>query len=91
MKHINYFVLTFFAILIPAIGISEEQSEEFNPDLPPQISEANAEFVYKFLLAELAIQRNDINAAGHLYLDLALIIFYKSDHIYKLFVALLWS
>ena len=71
MKHINYFVLTFFAFLIPAIGISEEQSEEFNPDLPPQISEANAEFVYKFLLAELAIQRNDINAAGHLYLDLA--------------------
>ena len=71
MKHINYFVLTFFAFLIPAIGISEEQSEEFNPDLPPEISEANAEFVYKFLLAELAIQRNDINAAGHLYLDLA--------------------
>jgi len=71
MKHINYFVLIFFAFLIPAIGISEEQSEEFNPDLPPQISEANAEFVYKFLLAELAIQRNDINAAGHLYLDLA--------------------
>ena len=71
MKHINYFVLTFFAFLIPAIGISEEQSEEFNPDLPPKISEANAEFVYKFLLAELAIQRNDINAAGHLYLDLA--------------------
>ena len=71
MKHINYFLLTFFAFLIPAIGISEEQSEEFNPDLPPQISEANAEFVYKFLLAELAIQRNDINAAGHLYLDLA--------------------
>lgn len=71
MKHIYYFVLTFFAFLIPAIGISEEQSEEFNPDLPPQISEANAEFVYKFLLAELAIQRNDINAAGHLYLDLA--------------------
>jgi tetratricopeptide (TPR) repeat protein len=71
MKYINNLLITFLILVIPALGISEEQLEEFNPDLPAQITEANAEFVYKFLLAELAIQRNDINSAGHLYLDLA--------------------
>ena len=71
MKYINKLLITFLILIIPALGISEEQLEEFNPDLPAQITEANAEFVYKFLLAELAIQRNDINSAGHLYLDLA--------------------
>jgi tetratricopeptide (TPR) repeat protein len=50
---------------------AEEEVETFNTNLPAQISEANAEFVYKFLLAEIALQRNDPNAAGHLYLDLA--------------------
>ena len=69
--YINKLLITFLILIIPALGISEEQLEEFNPDLPAQITEANAEFVYKFLLAELAIQRNDINSAGHLYLDLA--------------------
>ena len=71
MIYINKLLITFLILIIPALGISEEQLEEFNPDLPAQITEANAEFVYKFLLAELAIQRNDINSAGHLYLDLA--------------------
>jgi len=71
MKYINKLLITFLILFIPLLGISEEQLEEFNPDLPAQITEANAEFVYKFLLAELAIQRNDINSAGHLYLDLA--------------------
>ncbi len=71
MKYINKLLITFLILIFPALGISEEQLEEFNPDLPAQITEANAEFVYKFLLAELAIQRNDINSAGHLYLDLA--------------------
>ncbi|AKO64734.1 hypothetical protein VI34_05335 [Methylophilales bacterium MBRSG12] len=71
MKYINKFLIPFLILIIPVLGISEEQLEKFNPDLPAQITEANAEFVYKFLLAELAIQRNDINSAGHLYLDLA--------------------
>ncbi len=71
MKYINKLLITFLILTVPTLGISEEQLEEFNPDLPAQITEANAEFVYKFLLAELAIQRNDINSAGHLYLDLA--------------------
>ena len=71
MKYTNKLIISFLLLTIPLIGISEEQLEEFNPNLPAQITEANAEFVYKFLLAELAIQRNDINSAGHLYLDLA--------------------
>ena len=71
MKYINKLLITFLILIIPTLGITEEQLKEFNPDLPAQITEANAEFVYKFLLAELAIQRNDINSAGHLYLDLA--------------------
>ena len=47
------------------------QQDNFNPNLPPKITDANAEFVYKFLLAEIATQRGDFNSAGHLYLDLA--------------------
>tara|TARA_B110000037_G_scaffold155558_1_gene175360 strand:- start:1377 stop:3119 length:1743 start_codon:yes stop_codon:yes gene_type:complete len=45
--------------------------EVFNENNPPQITKTNAEFVYKFLLAEIATQRGDINTAGHIYLDLA--------------------
>ena len=71
MKIIRNLLVTTFVFLIPSFLFAEEQLDEFDPNLPAQIDEANAEFVYKFLLAELAIQRNDINAAGHLYLDLA--------------------
>jgi len=46
-------------------------SEIFDENKPATIKNANAEFVYKFLLAEIASQRGDLNAAGHLYLDLA--------------------
>ena len=51
----------------------KNDSEEriFNENLPAKISTANSEFVYKFLLAEIATQRNDLNSAGHIYLDLA--------------------
>tara|TARA_B100000787_G_scaffold47889_1_gene34354 strand:- start:1299 stop:3044 length:1746 start_codon:yes stop_codon:yes gene_type:complete len=48
-----------------------DKSEVFNENMPAQISEANAEFVYKFLLAEIAAQRGELNSAGHIYLDLA--------------------
>jgi tetratricopeptide (TPR) repeat protein len=47
------------------------EEEIFNENLPAKISTANSEFVYKFLLAEIATQRNDLNSAGHIYLDLA--------------------
>ncbi len=50
---------------------SDSKEEIFNENLPAKISTTNSEFVYKFLLAEIATQRNDLNSAGHIYLDLA--------------------
>ena len=67
----NKFLLIISSFFVLTNLVAEEEVEAFNPNLPAQISEANAEFVYKFLLAEIALQRNDPNAAGHLYLDLA--------------------
>jgi len=67
----NKLILIISSFLVFTNLIAEEEVETFNPNLPAQISEANAEFVYKFLLAEIALQRNDPNAAAHLYLDLA--------------------
>jgi len=67
----NKFLLIISTLFVLTNLVAEEEVEAFNPNLPAQISEANAEFVYKFLLAEIALQRNDPNAAGHLYLDLA--------------------
>lgn len=67
----NKLILIISSFLVFTNLIAEEEVETFNPNLPAQMSEANAEFVYKFLLAEIALQRNDPNAAGHLYLDLA--------------------
>jgi len=46
-------------------------AEIFDENKPAAIKNSNAEFVYKFLLAEIASQRGDLNTAGHLYLDLA--------------------
>jgi len=43
----------------------------FDINKPAKIQKANAEFVYKFLLAEIAAQRGDLTSAGHLYFDLA--------------------
>ncbi len=67
----NKLILIISSLLVFTNLTAEEEVETFNPNLPAQISEANAEFIYKFLLAEIALQRNDPNAAGHLYLDLA--------------------
>jgi len=49
----------------------DNKNEFFNENLPAKISTANTEFIYKFLLAEIAAQRGDLNSAGHIYLDLA--------------------
>jgi len=48
-----------------------KENAPFNENDPAQITETNAEFVYKFLLAEIAAQRGDLNTAGHIYFDLA--------------------
>jgi tetratricopeptide (TPR) repeat protein len=68
---IIYKKLLLLFLTAPLFSFAEDVSENFNPDLPAQIQEVNAEFVYKYLLAEIALQRNDVNAAGHLFLDLA--------------------
>ena len=47
------------------------EEEFFDIDKPAKIQKTNAEFVYKFLLAEIAAQRGDLTSAGHLYYDLA--------------------
>ena len=47
------------------------ENDFFNENLPAKISTATTEFIYKFLLAEIASQRGDLNSAGHIYLDLA--------------------
>jgi tetratricopeptide (TPR) repeat protein len=39
--------------------------------IAPKIKEANAEFVYKYLLGEIAGQRGELTLAGQLFLDLA--------------------
>ena len=69
MKKINLIPIIF--LLFTQILFAEDTQETFNANLPAKISEANAEFVYKLLVAELSAQNNDLPTAGHLYLDLA--------------------
>jgi len=44
---------------------------EPNASVAPSITSANAEFVYKYLLGEIAGQRGDVTLASQLFLDLA--------------------
>ena len=67
MKKIALIILA--TVIINNTFASEE--EFFDIDKPAKIQKANAEFVYKFLLAEIASQRGDLTSAGHLYYDLA--------------------
>ena len=60
-----------FSVYAGDKGKKGQEEEIFNENLPAKISTANAEFIYKFLLAEIATQRGDLNSAGHIYLDLA--------------------
>ncbi len=59
------------SVKLKNIPLTSSENEVFNENIPAQISEANAEFIYKFLLAEIATQRGELNSAGHIYLDLA--------------------
>ncbi len=59
------------SVKLKNIPPTSSENEVFNENIPAQISEANAEFIYKFLLAEIATQRGELNSAGHIYLDLA--------------------
>lgn len=72
IANLNILKLLVIFVLLFCFQVSiANQQNNFNPNLPPKITQANAEFVYKFLLAEIATQRGDFNSAGHLYLDLA--------------------
>ena len=59
------------SVKLKNIPPTSSENEVFNENTPAQITETNAEFVYKFLLAEIATQRGDLNTAGHIYFDLA--------------------
>ena len=67
-KLTNLFLIFFLLVFTNLHAI---EADSFDENKPATIKNANAEFVYKFLLAEIASQRGDLNAAGHLYLDLA--------------------
>ncbi|MDC0422897.1 tetratricopeptide repeat protein [Methylophilaceae bacterium] len=67
-KFITFFLILFFLAFNNVHAI---EADVFDENKPAAIKNANAEFVYKFLLAEIASQRGDLNTAGHLYLDLA--------------------
>lgn len=58
----------FLATLIIVAGISSAFADE---SVTPKITTANAEFVYKYLLGEIAGQRGDLSLASQLFLDLA--------------------
>ena len=75
---INILCISSFSHANDTVKLKKED-EVFNENNPPQITETNAEFVYKFLLAEIAAQRGDLNTAGHIYFDLAKLT--KSIHL----------
>tara|TARA_B100001057_G_C22856561_1_gene952884 strand:- start:1197 stop:2900 length:1704 start_codon:yes stop_codon:yes gene_type:complete len=68
--NMNKIALILLSIFIINNSFASEE-EFFDIDKPAKIQKANAEFVYKFLLAEIAAQRGDLTSAGHLYYDLA--------------------
>ena len=58
----------FFLAFITTLSLNANgiEADLFNENKPAVIQSANAEFIYKFLLAEIATQRGDLNSAGHL-------------------------
>ena len=54
---------------VSAIGASAEPPK--SPTNTPTITTANPEFIYKYLLGEIAGQRGDVTLASQLFLDLA--------------------
>lgn len=61
---------TLLLVFFSSMTLANEE-EKFDINSPAKIQKATPEFIYKFLLAEIAAQRGDLNSAGHLYLDLA--------------------
>jgi tetratricopeptide (TPR) repeat protein len=55
-------------VILSVVGINNAIAES---SVEPTITTANAEFVYKYLLGEIAGQRGDLSLASQLFLDLA--------------------
>ena len=66
----NKIITVFLTSMFMNVSIAADD-DGFDINKPAKIQKANAEFVYKFLLAEIAAQRGDLTSAGHLYFDLA--------------------
>ena len=66
----NKIITVFLTSMFMNVSIAADD-DGFDINKPAKIQKANAEFVYKFLLAEIAAQRGDLTSAGHLYYDLA--------------------
>ena len=67
----NFFIKILLMLLIFSYSAMAEVEEKFDVNQPAKIQQTTPEFVYKFLLAEIATQRGDLNSAGHIFLDLA--------------------
>ena len=67
----NFFIKILLMLLIFSYSAIAEVEEKFDVNQPAKIQQTTPEFVYKFLLAEIATQRGDLNSAGHIFLDLA--------------------
>jgi tetratricopeptide (TPR) repeat protein len=67
MPKIKQVVLT-LVICFASSGMAYAESVS---TIKPKITEANAEFVYKYLLGEIAGQRGELSLASQLFLDLA--------------------
>ncbi len=63
--------LSLFIATLGSINARAEAPAQANSSVQPQITTANAEFVYKYLLGEVAGQRGDTTLASQLFLDLA--------------------
>ena len=68
---LTYLCLLNFNTSLRAEANDAQKIDIFDASSPPKIVIANPEFIYKFLLAEIAAQRGELNTAGHLYLDIA--------------------
>jgi hypothetical protein len=58
----------YLVVLFSLFGLNSAFADS---NVEPKITTANAEFVYKYLLGEIAGQRGDLSLASQLFLDLA--------------------
>ena len=71
IKKIAAALLIAFAGVSSIVAHAETKLAPAAPTITPTITSANAEFVYKYLLGEIAGQRGEVTLASQLFLDLA--------------------